>query len=55
MTDEELTILRNKLIELRNECCLGEEFDTNGAVLLSHTIRWMSFKLDHRPYELPTD
>lgn len=45
---------RNNLIELRNEC-LGQDFDADGAVILSHAIRYLSFKIEGKPYEPPTD
>ena len=47
--------LRAKLIVLRGECLSRDEFDADGAVLLSHTIRWLSFKIDGKPYEAPSD
>lgn len=45
---------RQDLIDLRDEC-LGMEFDPDGAVILSHAIRWLSFKAEGKPYEQPTD
>lgn len=50
----ELISLREDLILLRNEC-LGASFDPDGAVILSHAIRWLSFKIEGKPYEQPTD
>ena len=50
----DLEKVRNELIELRN-ACLGKEFDADGAVILSHAIRWLSFKIDGKPYERTTD
>lgn len=55
LNKEELTELRNNLIKLRNECLGPIEFDPDGAILLSHSIRWLSFKLENKPYEQPTD
>lgn len=49
-----LTRTREELTALRNDC-LGKEFDANGAVILSHAIRWLSFKIEGKPYEPPTD
>ncbi len=50
--------LRQALIELRDEC-LGSKQpgyrDPDGAVLLSHTIRWPHFKIEGKPYEPLTD
>ncbi len=46
--------LRQQLIELRNQC-LSKDFDPDGAVILSHTIRYLSFKEEGKPYEEPTD
>lgn len=54
MTDEELQQLREKLVALRDEC-LGAELDPDGAVILSHAIRWLHFKLAGKPYEQPND
>lgn len=50
----DLTKLREDLIKLRNDC-LGAEFDASGAVILSHTIRWLLFKIEGKPYEEATD
>lgn len=49
-----LKAIRQNLIALRDNC-LGEEFDTDGAVILSHAIRWLYFKIENKPYESPTD
>ena len=46
MTKEELTVLREQLIQLRNDC-LGSEFDPEGAILLSHTIKWLFCKINN--------
>lgn len=46
--------LQEQLIKLRNDC-LGKDFDPDGAVILSHAIRWLNFKLENKPYEQPTD
>lgn len=46
--------IRDSLIILRNNC-LSSEFDPDGAVILSHAIRWLSFKVEGKPYEAPTD
>lgn len=46
--------VRDRLIIIRNEC-LGRNFDPDGAVILSHAIRWLSFFLEGKPYEPPTD
>lgn len=51
MTLEEV---RNELIKLRN-ACLGSTFDADGAVILSHAIRWLSFKIEGKPYEQTKD
>ena len=51
---EKLQQLREDLIALRNSC-LGAEFDPDGAIILSHTIRWLAFKIEGKPYEQPTD
>ncbi len=47
--------LRDELIKVRNSCLGPVIFDAEGAVLLSHTIRWLSFKIEGKPYEQPTD
>lgn len=47
---EQYERLRNELIEIRNEC-LGIEFDPNGAVILSHAIKWFYCKLNNLPYK----
>lgn len=54
MEKERIQKLREDLVELRNEC-LGRELDADGAVILSHTIRYLSFKIEGKPYEEPTD
>ena len=46
--------IREQLIELRNQC-LGKDFDADGAVILSHTIRYLQFKIEGKPYEETTD
>ena len=53
-TAQDLTVLRNELIVLRNSC-LSIPFDSDGAVLLSHTIRWLAFKIEGKEYVQPTD
>ena len=50
----ELIKLREELITLRNNC-LSTEFDADGAVILSHAIRWLSFKVEGKPYENPSE
>lgn len=54
MEKEELTEVREKLILLRSTC-LSKEFDADGAVILSHAIRWLHFKIEGKPFEPPTD
>jgi hypothetical protein len=54
MTNEKLQEIRDNLIELRNDC-LGPDFDADGAIILSHTVRWLSFKIEGKLYEPPTD
>lgn len=54
MTKEELEKLREELIQLRNDC-LGKTFDPDGAVILSHAIRWLHFKIEDKPYEATND
>ena len=54
MGKAELNELRDKLIQLRN-ACLGKDFDAAGAVILSHTIRYLAFKIEGKPYEEATD
>lgn len=49
-----LTEIREALVKLRNDC-LGKEFDVNGAVILSHAIRWIYFKIEGKPYKEATD
>ena len=51
---EKLEKVRDELIELRN-ACLGMDFDADGAVILSHAIRWASLKIDGKPYTPTTD
>jgi hypothetical protein len=53
-TEDDLTKTRDNLIELRNKCP-GKEFDASGAVILSHAIRWLSFKVEGKPYREPPD
>jgi len=52
---ENIRSIRNSLIHLRNACLTAtKDFDAAGAVLLSHTIRYLSFKIAGEPYkELP--
>lgn len=54
MDSEKIKEIRQALVTMRNEC-LGADFDPDGAVILSHTIRWISFKEDGKPYERTTD
>lgn len=54
MESLEVTQIREKLIELRN-ACLGCDFDADGAVILSHAIRWLSFKIEGKPFEMAID
>lgn len=54
MEKDKMISLRDDLIELRKEC-LGRQFDADGAVLLSHTIRWLWFRIEDKPYEPPRD
>jgi len=46
MTKEEMATLREQLIQLRNEC-LSASFDPEGAILLSHTIKWLFCKINN--------
>lgn len=46
----DLPELRRVLTLLRNECLGPVEFDADGAVILSHAIRWLSFKIEGKPY-----
>jgi hypothetical protein len=55
MENVKLEELRNAMIDLRDECATPEEFDADGAIILSHAIRWMSFKLEGKPFSLPAD
>lgn len=54
MKKEQLEQIRNQLIVLRDEC-LGPSFDPDGAIILSHTIRWLHFKIHGESYEPTTD
>jgi hypothetical protein len=54
MDQQRIEQTRNCLIALRNEC-LTIPFDADGAVILSHAIRWLSFKIEGKPYEPPND
>jgi hypothetical protein len=49
MNKEKLTQLRNDLIQLRNEC-LGQTMDSDGAILLSHTISYLYAKINDIPF-----
>jgi hypothetical protein len=49
-----LTEMKQQLIALRNDC-LSLDFDPDGAVILSHAIRWLSFRIEGKPYEQPVD
>lgn len=55
MSTEKISEIRNNLVELRNECMRDAEFDADGIVILSHAIRWLSFKEESKPYERTTD
>ncbi len=50
MPTKQIQEIREQLIELRNQC-LGKEFDADGAVILSHAIRYLSFKIEGKPYK----
>jgi hypothetical protein len=54
MDKDRMIKLRDDLAELRTEC-LGRSFDADGAVLLSHTIRWLWFRIEGKPYVPPQD
>lgn len=57
-TVAELENVRTQLIEIRSECLVpGLGFDAAGAVILSHAIRWLSFKVEGegKPYEPTKD
>jgi hypothetical protein len=55
LTHDELVDVREKLIRLRNSCLGPAIFDPAGGVILSHAVRWLSFKVEGKPYEPPTD
>jgi hypothetical protein len=55
LREDKLTRLRNQLIVLRNECLGPAVLDADGAVILSHAIRWLWFKIEGKPYERETD
>jgi hypothetical protein len=48
-TKNDLNELRDKLIALR-QGCLVPELDHDGAIILSHAIRWLYFKIAGEPY-----
>jgi len=50
-----LNEIREELVKLRNACLGPAVFDADGAVILSHAIRWLSFKIEGKPYEQTTD
>jgi len=55
--NHDLVAIRQHLIELRDDC-LGpglDMFDADGAVILSHAIRWLHFKIEGKPYEHAID
>jgi hypothetical protein len=52
---EKLIEIRDYLIELRNGCLELGGFDTEGAVLLSHTIHWLHCKIKGEKFEPNTD
>jgi hypothetical protein len=52
---KEYQFLRDELIKVRNSCLGLTVFDADGAIILSHTIRWLSFKIEGKPYERTTD
>ena len=45
ITKKEMIVLRNKLILLRDNCLYKETFDSEGAIVLSHTIQWLYTKI----------
>jgi hypothetical protein len=50
--------VRDELIKFRDECLGSKQpgyMDPDGAVILSHAIRWLSFKAEGKPYELFID
>ncbi len=47
--------IREQLIELRTQCLSTGSFDAAGAVILSHAIRYLYFKIEGKPYEEMTD
>lgn len=53
----DLVELRQALIHLRNQLmedtALLEDCDYDGAVILSHAIRWLKFKIEGKPWEPP--
>lgn len=52
MEKDKINKLRDELVLLRNEC-LTEKMDADGAVILSHAIRYLWFKIEEKPYEEP--
>ncbi len=54
MPPKQIREIREQLIELRDQC-LGKGnpgfMDPDGAVILSHAIRYLSFKMEGKPYE----
>jgi hypothetical protein len=51
----DLAKLRDELIDLRDQCLEPTELDADGAVILSHAIRWLAFKIEGKPYEPAPD
>ncbi len=55
MPIKQITEIREQLIELRNQCLLSDDWDADGAVILSHAIRYLAFKIEGIPYQETTD
>ena len=54
MGPDELQELRKALIVLRDDCIGASQpgyLDPDGAIILSHAIRWLAFKIEGKPYE----
>ena len=49
-----LKSVRESLIALRDDC-LSKTLDPDGAVILSHAIRWLHFKIEDKPYKQSMD
>jgi hypothetical protein len=55
MPIKQIAEICEQLIELRNQCLLSDDWDADGAIILSHTIRYLLFKIEGKPYKETTD